>query len=323
MPLATVGFAAQLTTTLQSGDRITPFYGANSFKEALSAAVDGDIITLSTGVFNATEVSKGVTIIGAYAFSTDVSKITKINSLTVSANNVTLEGIRLGTLTIKGTENLKIDRCYMELIKDDITHNNTIVTDCLIEVYNAMSLSKNTVIRNCCINYFSDINTTTNIALIENCNIPLFAYCNNSSSSLYSRPYAIYRNCVLGFYSGNHYLSSIKDSYQPSINFSSPSEFHNNKFAYSYYLPYGNTYLKSWNINWGSCTKSNNASFDQYTIKSVSDVYRLNSFSSDGIQGPQNHKDYPAIPVISSSSIDTKTDANGVLHVKITAIARD
>ncbi len=276
MPLATVGFAAQLTTTLQSGDRITPFYGANSFKEALSAAVDGDIITLSTGVFNATEISKGVTIIGAYAFSTDVSKITKINSLTVSANNVTLEGIRLGTLTIKGTENLNIGRCYMELIKDETNHNN-----------------------------------------------PLFAYCNNSSSSSYSRPYAIYRNCVLGFYSGNYYLSSIKDSYQPSINFSSPSEFHNNKFVYSYYLPYGNTYLKSWSINWGSCTKSNNASLDQYTIKSVSDVYRLNSFSSDGIRGPQNHKDYPAIPVISSSSIDTKTDANGVLHVKITAIARD
>lgn len=68
MPLATVGFAAQLTTTLQSGDRITPFYGVNSFKEALSAAVDGDIITLSTGAFNATEVSKGVTIIGTYAF---------------------------------------------------------------------------------------------------------------------------------------------------------------------------------------------------------------------------------------------------------------
>lgn len=105
------------------------------------------------------------------------------------------------------------------------------------------------------------------------------------------------------------------------MDFDAPSEFHNNKFVYNYYLATSNSYYHSWNISWGSCSRSNNTSTSFYSVASTDKVYRYNDLSPDGIYGPQNHKEYPAIPTITSSTIDGKTDAEGVLHVKITATA--
>lgn len=39
--------------------------------------------------------------------------------------------------------------------------------------------------------------------------------------------------------------------------------------------------------------------------------------------GPSDFKKDPAIPAITSSEIDTETDDEGNLHVKISAVARD
>lgn len=320
MPFAFAGFAAQLTATLQSGDKVTPFYGSNAFKDALEAAVDGDIITLSAGNFSVSEVTKSVSIIGVYAFSTDAAKMTQISSLTVSANNVTLEGIRFSyKLTINGTENLTINRCYVATLEDSANHNNTIVTDCLIDCYNAMSLSKNTVIRNCCINYFWDTNNSSNVALIENCNIPLFRV----TESSIAQPYAIYRNCLLGLY------KHLQNGYAYILDLSSPSEFHSVNF-YSNYNSSGQTssYTVPWTINYGSCITDNvKQTGAKYFVTTNSSSFHYNSFesySASGITvGPQDHKEYPSVPVISSSEIDAKTDAEGLLHVKISATARD
>jgi len=327
MPFAFTGFAAQLTATLQSGDKFTPFYGADAFKNAHAAAVDGDIITLSAGVFNACEITKSVSIIGVYGFSNDTAKITKFNAnMTISADNVTIEGVQSVRTIIKGADQLTLNRCQIVTISDEAKvnhpyHNNTILTDCFVYNFSAMTLSQNAVLRNCYINHFSDSNTSTNPALIENCNIPLFVcyrYDGILSDSC-SCPHAIYRNCILGFY------SSIIAGYTttPSVNFSSPSEFHNNILATSYFLPSANSNLRRWNISFGSCVTSNNSSKSFYDVPSSNDVYRTDSFEPDGDCGPQNHKEYPAIPAITSSEIDTQTDAEGVLHVKITATARD
>lgn len=324
MPLAFAGFAAQLTATLQSGDKVTPFYGSNAFKDALEAAVDGDIITLSAGNFSVSEVTKSVSIIGVYAFTTDAAKMTEMTSLTVSANNVTLEGIRFSnTLTIKGTENLTINRCYVVTLEDCANHNNTIVTDCLINCYGAMFYSNNTVIRNCCINYFADTNTSVNLALIENCNIPLFAYYSSSGfNSVYKRPYAIYRNCLLGLYT-----TSPVDKSTPKLNLYSPCEFNNIIFYTNYYDPSTSNYIVAYDINYNSCKTSNVYRMAQYGVTNFLGSFRYNSFASytaSGVTvGPQDHKEYPSVPVISSSEIDAKTDAEGLLHVKISATARD
>lgn len=325
LPLTFAGFASQLTATLQSGDKVTPFYGADSFKDAFAAAVDGDVITLSVGKFNVVEVNKAVSIIGAYAFSEDASKMTEFATLTVSADNVTLEGIRFTTsLTIKGADNLSVNRCFIaksiDESKDDEHkyHNNTIMTDCLIQEYEAMSLSTNTVLRNCGINCFTDANESTDLALIENCNVALF--CKYVSGIYYRQPYAIYKSCMLGLYD---YTSKGH-----TLNLYSPSEFKNNYFYESYYENYSSLGTSErWNVKFNSCSNSDNIFNWINKKKSEVEVPHYNSKASTTYNGktygPIDSKSYPSIPSITAAAIDSKTDADGLLHVKITATARD
>lgn len=51
--------------TLQKTDGLQVFYGADAFKEAMEAADHGDVITLTAGSFNATTITKAVSIYGA------------------------------------------------------------------------------------------------------------------------------------------------------------------------------------------------------------------------------------------------------------------
>lgn len=322
LPVALAGFSAQLTATLQSGDKVTPFYGASSFVDAYNAAIDGDVITLSPGLFTSAEIQKSITVIGTYAFSTDDSKTTRFSSLTVSADNVTLEGLRFtSSLTIKGADQLTISRCYIPGLEeaektDHKYHDNTIITDCIIRRNNAMALSKNAVMRNCCINYFDNKNESANLALIENCNIPKFEV----YSGVAYQPYAIYRKCLLGLFS-NQFSSA-----NPKLTVSAPSEFHGNCFYKGYWYDYSANYTKDWVIDYGSCAHDSNV-FNKGSYGNKESEPYIDSFAKYTVgnisYGPIDHKEYPAIPSIISSEIDTKTDAEGNLHVKISATARD
>lgn len=327
--ISLAGYAAQLTATLQSGETVKPFYGADALKDALSAATNGDVITLSTGVFKSPgTIAKEVTIIGTYAFSNDASKSSYIdNYLTITANNVTLEAIRhIYTLTIKGADNLTIERCYLPTIADNENeehkyHDNTTIIDTRINKFDAMSLSKNCVLRNCTVNFFNDCNESSNPALIENCNVAEFREWDSSGTYHYTQPYAIYRNCLLGLYSQGFSSTS------PALSFYSPSEFHNCAFLESFYYNSTSNFSKSWTISFNSCNTSNNLIAYKYSVSAISaltgyDSFTLYTYNSKSY-GPDNHKEYPAIPAITSSTIDTKTDADGNLHVKIVAKARD
>lgn len=63
---ATVMFAqSSLLATLSHDGSISTFYGADALKDAYNAAKNGDVITLSSGSFNAVDIAKGLTIRGA------------------------------------------------------------------------------------------------------------------------------------------------------------------------------------------------------------------------------------------------------------------
>lgn len=326
LPFALAGFAAQLTATLQSGDSFTPFYGENAFVEAYNAAVDGDVITLSPGSFKTTEIKKGITLIGTYAFSGDISEATVIPNLVVSGNNVNLEAIRIANiLAISGADKLSINRSFLYKVEDIENgekkyHDNTVLSDCMVVGgYDAMSLSKNAVFRNCCINYFTDCNEAGYPALIENCNIPLYKKWN---STLYSQPYAVYRSCLLGLYKDS------SDTNTPSLHLYSPSEFHDIFFFSNFYYTSTSNYSKAWDIKFNSAIHENAIKVNSwYSIGTFDNSYGYSHFSSytyeDLTVGPSDVKEYPAIPLITESKIDAKTDEDGNLHVKISATARD
>ena len=62
---STVGFAQMQLATLNHNDSISAFYGGWALRDALNAAVNGDIITLSPGAFQAVNITKAVSIRGA------------------------------------------------------------------------------------------------------------------------------------------------------------------------------------------------------------------------------------------------------------------
>lgn len=64
--LATVSFAqSDLVATLTHGTSIFAYYGDNALVEAVEAASEGDVITLSSGTFNGATINKALTIRGA------------------------------------------------------------------------------------------------------------------------------------------------------------------------------------------------------------------------------------------------------------------
>ena len=98
MLLATT-FAQQQLAVLNHNNDITVFYGANALVDAHSSAEKGDIITLSSGVFNATNITKAITIRGAGAWADTTGGATMIRnnfSINISEDNtyhLTMEGI--------------------------------------------------------------------------------------------------------------------------------------------------------------------------------------------------------------------------------------
>ena len=101
---------SSMLATLSHEGEISVFYGANALKEAHTAAAHGDVIILSSGSFNATDITKAITLRGA-GVETNTSRniyptiITGDFSIAVvdsAAHNLTIEGIFNNfTITIK------------------------------------------------------------------------------------------------------------------------------------------------------------------------------------------------------------------------------
>ena len=101
--VATVSFAqSSLLATLSHEGNISTFYGAGALKEAHAAAANGDIITLSSGSFVSTDITKGITLRGA--------------GWEVDANNHSEPTVISGNFSIKipaeTTERLTIEGIY-------------------------------------------------------------------------------------------------------------------------------------------------------------------------------------------------------------------
>lgn len=88
MVLASAAFAQQQFAVLNHNDTISAFYGINALSQAHSAAVGGDIITLSSGVFNGIGITKPVTIRGAGMWSIDSLQIQNTVILTDITLNI-------------------------------------------------------------------------------------------------------------------------------------------------------------------------------------------------------------------------------------------
>ena len=137
-------FAQQLAT-LNHNDSIIVYYGMNALQQAHASAVNGDIITLSPGIFNSVNITKAVTIRGAGAWvdTNGNSNTVLYNNLTLNVSDdpvhhLTLEGIYfMNTVEYMNVNNPHFNKCHFSQLNFNTGGNmyNAIVTNCIIELW--------------------------------------------------------------------------------------------------------------------------------------------------------------------------------------------
>lgn len=217
---------------LQSGENVKVFKGPNALTNAHEEAVDGDVITLSEGSFNACNITKSVSIYGAGFEKDDTNGtlLTQIsNDMTVGRtdgellSNVHFEGFYLdGQLKVGGVENkgpLKNFRVVKAFIKSMIvqsTNENTSFDQCVIK--GTMNCAENndiykTVISdlffsNCVMNRgcFRRYYHADNSIVLDHCIFNV--YCNSTNSYGIYYPFENAPNTILTLRNSMYILAS-------------------------------------------------------------------------------------------------------------------
>lgn len=192
MMIAITSFAQNtLVVSLSHGDETQMFYGTDAFKDAHQAAVNGDVITLSSGTFNSPTITKAITVRGAGMDNPNPT----ITSVTINipddvTEKLLFEGCRLNGITF--TKDIK----NVVFLKDSIgsfrynNHNvvNGRFVNCQIRSL-SIGASSSVHIINSYITGFSNndngISTASFINSVVSCNSS--SYLNNS----------IFFNCIM------------------------------------------------------------------------------------------------------------------------------
>lgn len=199
--------------TLNHNDTITAFYGDSALCQAHAAAVGGDIITLSSGSFLATNLTKPVTIRGAGMFAdtaagtqrTIVNNDFSVSVFQDSVNHLSVEGIYFLSTMYVGNNvvyDVEFSKCRFNNLKtfrDDHFHNSTFI-NCIIgsayENYAEYSYFINTVILHDTIrSYYANNNT------FSNCYIYFTAHWNFYNDNTFE-------NCIISSRNSNAYPNS-------------------------------------------------------------------------------------------------------------------
>lgn len=123
--MATLGSAQQPFATLTHNDSVQVFYGMNALQQAHAAAVDGDVINLSSGAFNAVDITKALTIRGQGMFNDDSIGLVRtriLNSFTVevpdTVNRLTLIGLNYeANMNLRVANNPLFLKCRFQTIE--------------------------------------------------------------------------------------------------------------------------------------------------------------------------------------------------------------
>lgn len=336
-------FAQQtLVATLQHGEDLSIFYGMDAFVNAHAAAETGDIITLSSGSFNPTTITKAITLRGAGFVTDTVSGTTPtvfssaiIADVSDTVNYLTIEGIRFSSsFTYKILNNPHFYKCYFSVFYNDQTSTsssqmtNAQFVNCRIATFYFRKASSsvtpifatNTSFVNCVIWRLG--NTNNNLYYIGSHSI----CATNSYIRLYTIPTAVNAvNCIIrgGYTTGSssylypydYYLSGssmatncigIRDNYSGLSN------------------PLGN-YTNSWvYTSISSVFESfNESTYDSYTEPLIlKESIATTKLGTDGTQvgiygGVMPYTDHPAYMVIRHCNVANQTDAENKLSVEI------
>jgi hypothetical protein len=198
--------------TLNHKGQISTFYGANALSQAHDHAINGDVITLSTGSFNGVDITKAITIRGAgigmdttnNTLPTIINSNFTINVPVNDTTNLILEGIyHNGSISYSQAKHPMFIKCRFYNFYRQSSHGNIIdatFMHCKF-VGDYVILDGSGAIFNSILNYEPEISnfTITNSIILQE-----YGYITKSTLI----------NCIIGVYDGsldasNYALNSI------------------------------------------------------------------------------------------------------------------
>lgn len=231
---------SSLLATLNHEGTISTFYGATALQKAHAAAVNGDVITLSSGTFLSVDITKAVTLRGAgmvldAATQTEPTVLANDFKITIAddvTGRLTIEGVysnqRISIVKLKNAMFLKDRMGYIYINASDYGKDLTFIHCRIAYSYEGNSNSNNSAtFQNCIVsgiygeNYIfhnSIIRGDSNSGVIslranseyKNCIITNSLYSDAPTNSTY------YNNLFIGT-SGNK-LESIPNSTNVTVN---------------------------------------------------------------------------------------------------------
>ena len=307
--------------TLNHEGTIRTFYGTTALKQAHDAAVNGDVITLSSGNFLAVDITKAITVRGtgmgidttAGIEPTIITGDFKFNIADAGSYRLTLEGIYSNhTITYLNAVNPLFLKCRLNKITYGYTSyggNTGVLKDasfihCRIAEY--ISLSKNSSAS--CVNSviqgpYSSNSSTSNFEFTNCCLRGDMGSVKSSS----------FKNCIISDNDNSHYISSSCTAYNCVCLTA------NNYFRYITNAT--NKSLTDYTAFFKTYTGADLEKLDSETFE-LTDEAKTKYLGTDGTEvgiygGNLPFDPTPSNPQITKCNVASKSTADGKLSVDI------
>ena len=320
MMVAVTSFAQNaLVASLSHGETVTYYYGANAFSQAVEAAASGDIINLSGGVFNAVNITKGITIRGAgidSATPTDINGDIQIIIPDNDDQTFTAEGIRF----LNGTymqRKASAPYCYFvrcqfkglfRTYPDAATINNLAFLNCkFTDSFTAYGTSS-VYLQNSYINQMQTTNSSSITA--TNC---IINGVENSYTGITVVWNSVFTNCI--FYNCSRSLPSTNQA-SNCINVGSAGNFD------LFQSLSQRTGCPTDTKTYADVFKTFTGTYSDTETFELTDAAKTAYKDADERQiglygGSQPYTSVPSYPLITTMTVGEQTDANGQLSVTI------
>ena len=309
---------SSLLATLSHEGNITTFYGAQAWKQAHAAAAHGDVITLSSGTFVATDITKAVTVRGA-GMSIDSSMVVEptiisgdfqIGIADSVSQHLTLEGIYSNhTIKYSNVKNAQFLKCRLNSVTYASSSTSVLRDANFIHCRIADQLYlKNGSSASCVASVIGNIGSNGSAAGVfecQNCVIVFTNYTDVYSSS--------FKNCVLIFWYTKDNLSSGNTAFN-CIAFGADNPF-------QYITNSTNKSLSDYAAFFKTYTGASLKYLDSETFQ-LTEAAKTQYLGMDGTEvgiygGSLPFDPVPSNPQITKCNVAAKSTADGKLSVDI------
>ncbi len=309
---------SSLLATLSHEGNITTFYGAQAWKQAHAAAAHGDVITLSSGTFVATDITKAVTVRGA-GMSIDSSMVVEptiisgdfqIGIADSVSQHLTLEGIYSNhTIKYSNVKNAQFLKCRLNFVY--ASSGTSVLRDANFihcRIADKLYLSNGSS-ASCVASVIEDIQSESSAGVFE-CQNCVIVFTNNIN--VYS---SSFKNCVLKV--GSYFLSSGNTAFN-CVAFGT-----GNNYGPFYYTTGSNN--RNFGSNYAAIFKTytgaslNNLDSETFQLTEAAKTQYLGMDGTEvGIYGGSLPFDpVPSNPQITKCNVAAKSTADGKLSVDI------